>query len=81
MKRTSELVLGLMGGICGVLCAFIGGFASAVEVEGAGSVIGLGWGAVVLLILDIVGSDMVKSKAKVGGLMGIFRKEKVAASV
>ncbi|WP_374998132.1 MULTISPECIES: hypothetical protein [Bacillus] len=58
-------------GICGVLCAFIGGFASAVEVEGA----------VVLLILDIVGSDMVKSKAKVGGLMGIFRKEKVAASV
>ncbi|MDA1547390.1 hypothetical protein PDJ96_23505 [Bacillus cereus group sp. BY17LC] len=38
-------------------------------------------GAVVLLILDIVGSDMVKSKAKVGGLMGIFRKEKVAASV
>ncbi|KPU51000.1 hypothetical protein AN402_16 [Bacillus wiedmannii] len=32
-------------------------------------------------MLGTVGSVMVKSKAKVGGLMGIFRKEKVAMSV
>ncbi|MED3394434.1 DUF4064 domain-containing protein [Bacillus wiedmannii] len=114
MKRTTEFVLGLIGGIFGILCAFIalfiGGVASAMEAEGASNVIGLGWVAVALSILGIVGSVMVKSKAKVGGammtiaaiggficisfiyilpavllliggLMGIFRKEKVAVSV
>lgn len=113
MKRTTEFVLGLIGGIFGILCAFIalfiGGVASAMEAEGASNVIGLGWAAVVLSILGIVGSVMVKSKAKVGGammtiaaiggficisfiyilpavllliggLMGIFRKEKVTVS-
>lgn len=113
MKRTAEFVLGLIGGIFGILCAFIalfiGRVASAMEAEGASNVIGLGWAAVVLSILGIVGSVMVKSKAKVGGammtiaaiggficisfiyilpavllliggLMGIFRKEKVAVS-
>lgn len=113
MKRTTEFVLGLIGGIFGILCAFIalfiGGVASAMEAEGASNVIGLGWVAVALSILGIVGSVMVKSKAKVGGgmmtiaaiggficisfiyilpavllliggLMGIFRKEKVTVS-
>lgn len=47
MKRTTEFVLGLIGGIFGILCAFIalfiGGVASAMEAEGASNVIGLGW--------------------------------------
>ncbi|AWC32746.1 membrane protein [Bacillus cytotoxicus] len=112
MKRTTEFVLGLIGGIFGILCVFIalfiGGLGSALEADGADSIIGLGWGAVGLSILGIVGSVMVKSKAKVGGimmtiaaigglicismfyilpcvllliggLMGIFRKEKASA--
>ena len=37
--------------------------------DGANTVIGLGWGAVALSILGIVGSVMVRSKAKVGGIM------------
>ncbi|OKA19978.1 DUF4064 domain-containing protein [Bacillus cereus] len=113
MKRTAEFVLGLIGGIFGILCAFIalfiGGLGSALEADGANTVIGLGWGAVGLSILGIVGSVMVRSKAKVGGimmtvaaiggficisliyllpgvllliggLMGIFRKDKAAVS-
>lgn len=64
MKRTTEFVLGLIGGIFGILCAFIalfiGGVASAMEAEGASNVIGLGWAAVALSILGIVGSVMVK---------------------
>lgn len=113
MKRTAEFVLGLIGGIFGILCAFIalfiGGLGSALEADGASTVIGLGWGAVGLSVLGIVGSVMVKSKAKVGGimmtvaaiggficisliyllpgvllliggLMGIFRKDKVSVS-
>lgn len=113
MKRTAEFVLGLIGGIFGILCAFIalfiGGLGSALEADGANTVIGLGWGAVGLSILGIVGSVMVRSKAKaggimmtvaaiggficisliyllpgvlllIGGLMGIFRKDKATVS-
>ncbi|EEK52968.1 DUF4064 domain-containing protein [Bacillus cereus group sp. MYBK163-2] len=113
MKRTAEFVLGLIGGIFGILCAFIalfiGGLGSALEADGANTVISLGWGAVGLSILGIVGSVMVRSKAKaggimmtvaaiggficisliyllpgvlllIGGLMGIFRKDKAAVS-
>ncbi|PFC89764.1 hypothetical protein CN308_30175 [Bacillus cereus] len=102
-----------MGGIFGILCAFIalfiGGLGSALEADGANTVIGLGWGAVALSVLGIVGSVMVRSKAKVGGimmtiaaiggficisliyllpgvllliggLMGVFRKDKAAVS-
>ncbi|MDA1972805.1 DUF4064 domain-containing protein [Bacillus cereus] len=73
MKRTVEFVLGLIGGIFGIICAFvallIGGMGAAFEADGANTVIGLGWGAVALSILGIVGSVMVRSKAKVGGIM------------
>ncbi|MDE9537504.1 hypothetical protein KKI91_23300, partial [Xenorhabdus bovienii] len=60
-------------GIFGIICAFvallIGGMGAAFEADGANTVIGLGWGAVALSILGIVGSVMVRSKAKVGGIM------------
>ncbi|MFE7910825.1 DUF4064 domain-containing protein, partial [Bacillus mobilis] len=73
MKRTTEFILGLIGGIFGILCAFIalfiGGVGAAVEADGANQIIGLGWAAVALSILGIVGCVMVKSKAKVGGIM------------
>lgn len=48
MKRTAEFVLGLIGGIFGIICAFvallIGGMGAAFEADGANTVIGLGWG-------------------------------------
>ncbi|CAI8822443.1 DUF4064 domain-containing protein [Bacillus pseudomycoides] len=73
MKRTTEFVLGLIGGIFGILCAFIalfiGGIGAAFEAEGADSIIGLGWDAVALSILGIVGSVVVKKNAKAGGIM------------
>lgn len=113
MKRTTEFVLGLIGGIFGILGAIlalmVGGLGAAFEAEGANSIIGLGWAAVGLSILGIVGSVVVKSKAKaggimmtiaaisgiicifvfyilpgilllIGGLMGIFRKDKTSVS-
>ncbi len=73
MKRTAEFVLGLIGGIFGIICAFvallIGGMGATFEADGANTIIGLGWGAVALSVLGIVGSVMVRSKAKVGGIM------------
>jgi len=113
LKRTTEFVLGLIGGIFGIIFAFIalfiGGVGSALEAEGANSIIGLGWGAIGLSIIGIIGCVLVKSKATVGGilmtiaaiggficvavfyilpgvllliggLMGIFRKEKPSIS-
>lgn len=42
---------------------------AALEAEGANEIIGLGWVAVFLSILGIVGAAMVKSKAKAAGIM------------
>ncbi|EOO12679.1 hypothetical protein IGA_04866 [Bacillus cereus HuA3-9] len=39
------------------------------EAEGADSIIGLGWGAVALSILGIVGCVVVKKNTKIGGIM------------
>lgn len=47
----------------------IGGMGAAFEAEGADSIIGLGWGAVALSILGIVGCVVVKKNAKAGGIM------------
>jgi len=72
LKRTTEFVLGLIGGIFGVFGAiialFIGGVDAAISSSGTSDIIGLGWGAVILSILGIVGSVVVKGKAKLGGI-------------
>lgn len=71
-KRTIEFVLGLIGGIFGVIAGimalFLGGVGSALGAEGASTIGGLGVGAIVLSILGIIGSVLVRSKAKLGGL-------------
>ncbi|PEW57171.1 hypothetical protein CN448_31910 [Bacillus cereus] len=73
MKQTTEFVFGLISGIFDVLGAvltlMIGGMGAALEAEGANSIIGLGWAAVGLSNLGIVGSVVVKNKAKAGGIM------------
>lgn len=73
MKRTTEFVLGLIGGIFGFLGAFfalfIGGVDAVLNSSGTSEIIGLGWAAVVFSIVAIVGSVVVRSKAKVGGIL------------
>ena len=72
MKRTTEFVLGLIGGIFGVIAGFIalmfGGVDAAFSESGTSEIVGLGWAAILLSILGIVGSVVVKSKAKLGGI-------------
>lgn len=71
MKRTTEFVLGLLGGIFGIISAlmalFIGGIDATFNSSGTSDIIGLGWAAVFLSVLGIVGSVVVKGKAKLGG--------------
>lgn len=76
MKRTTEFVLGLIGGIFGFIGAFmalmIGGIDASFSSSGTSEIIGLGWGAVFLSILAIIGSVLVKSKPKLGGILLII---------
>ncbi|API91705.1 hypothetical protein J32TS6_40730 [Virgibacillus pantothenticus] len=71
--RTTEFVLGLIGGIFGfigaILALFIGGVDAALNETGSSDVTGLGWAAFLFSALAIVGSVVVKSKAKVGGVL------------
>jgi hypothetical protein len=71
-KRTTEFVLGLIGGIFGVFGAFIamavGGIGGAFGASGASTISGLGWLALLFSILSIVGSVVVKHKPKLGGI-------------
>jgi len=75
-KRTVEFVLGLIGGIFGFFGALIalmfGGIGSALGGEGASTIIGLGWLAILFSIVGIVGASLVKSKTKIGGWMMII---------
>ncbi|MGM7720569.1 DUF4064 domain-containing protein [Metabacillus sp. Hm71] len=69
MKRTTEFVLGLIGGIFGLIGAVMALFVGVVDEAFSGSteISGLGWSAVLLSILGIVGSIVVKRKPKLGG--------------
>lgn len=70
--RTAEFVLGLIGGIFGfigaVMALFIGGVDAALSESGTSDVIGLGWAAFVFAALAIIGSVVVRSKPKAGGI-------------
>ncbi|WP_124727913.1 DUF4064 domain-containing protein [Staphylospora marina] len=71
MKRTTEFVLGLLGGIFGFGAAIFAIFFGAVDeaVQGSSQISGLGWSALLASVVAIVGSIVVKFKAKVGGAL------------
>ena len=70
-KRTTEFVLGLIGGIFGffgaIFALFFGAAGAALGGEGAEGIMGLGLVALLFAILGIVGAAFVKSKTKLGG--------------
>ncbi|HLR79548.1 MAG TPA: DUF4064 domain-containing protein [Bacillota bacterium] len=72
MNRTAEFVLGLIGGLFGflgaILALLIGGVDSAFNESGTSDIIGLGWGAFLFSTLAIIGSVVVRSKPKLGGV-------------
>lgn len=65
--------MGIIGGIFGILASilalFIGGVGEAFGAEDASSVTGLGWGALLLSILGIIGASISKSKPKLAGAL------------
>lgn len=75
MNRTTEFILGLIGGIFGIISAlmalFIGSAATAIGASGGSSVSCLGIVALILSILGLVGGCIVKSKTKLAGIFMI----------
>ena len=72
MSRTTEFVLGLIGGIFGFGGALFAIFFGAVDEAvsgGTSEVTGLGWGAFLFSILAIVGAIVVKINPKIGGTL------------
>lgn len=78
-------ILGIVGGVFGFLAAiltlFLGGLGSAFEADGAGTVVGLGWGGVVFSFLCIIFGALIFSggrtiaallivSAILGGILG-----------
>jgi hypothetical protein len=49
-----SLVAGIFGVIAAVFTLFVGGVGGALEAEGAGTVVGLGWGGIAFSFLTIV---------------------------
>ena len=67
------LIAGIFGVIAAVLTLFTGGIASAVEAEGAETVVLLGWGGVVFSFLTIVlGAVAIGAKGRLVGVLLIL---------
>jgi len=71
MSRTTEFVLGLIGGIFGIFGAFFALFFGTIDkaVSGSGTISSLGASAFIFAALGIVGSIVVKFKPRFGGLL------------
>lgn len=71
--KIAALILGIIGGIAGligsVMAMMLGGLGSAMGGEGATTVTNLGWVALLLSIVAIVGGSMALAKPKVAGIM------------
>ena len=69
MSRTTEMVLGLLGGIFGIGAAFFALFIGSIDeaVSGSQEISGLGGSAFFFSALAIIGAILVKFKAKLAG--------------
>lgn len=71
-KLTAAQVLGIIGGVTGIVAAFlammVGGLGEALEAEGAGAVTALGFVAFFLAVLGIVGGALSHSRPKAAAI-------------
>ena len=74
--RTASLVLGIIGGvfgiIAGILAMLIGGAGAAFEQSNSGTVIGLGFTAIFIGVLGIVGGAVAPRYPKAAAIMQLI---------
>ncbi len=71
--RTGAIVLGIIAGLAGlvsaVLALMVGGVGAAFEPEGASQIIGLGWSALGLSLLGLIGAALWIAKPQLAPLI------------
>lgn len=71
--RIAALILGIIGGVIGLFASgaalFVGGIGAAVQSQGASQIISLGWAALFLSIIGIIGGAIAIAAPKFGGGM------------
>jgi hypothetical protein len=69
--RTGAIVIGIIAGLAGLVSAvlMVGGVGAAVEAEGASQVIGLGWAALGLSLLGLIGAALWIAKPQLAPLI------------
>ena len=69
--RTGAIVIGIIAGLAGLVSAvlMVGGVGAAVEAEGASQVIGLGWSALGLSLLGLIGAALWIAKPQLATLI------------
>jgi hypothetical protein len=71
--KTSALILGILGGLAGLAGAIFvlvfGGIGIVLGGEGAKTIVGLGWAAIPISFIGIIGAAMATTKAKIAGTL------------
>jgi hypothetical protein len=71
--RVAALILGIVGGVFGIISGLLalglGGFGSAFGAQGASTIVGLGWSALVFCFVGFLGAGLAMARPKFGGLL------------
>ena len=74
--RTASLVLGIIGGVFGIIAGFLallfGGVGVATEQAQGGTVVGLGFAAVLIGVIAIVGGALAPRYPKAAAILQLF---------
>lgn len=83
MSRTTEMVLGIFGGLIGFGGAFFALFIGSIDeaVNGSNEISGLGASAFLFSALAIIGGIVVKFKAKFGGWLMVISGVAILISI
>ncbi|MCR6105730.1 hypothetical protein HXA34_05435 [Salipaludibacillus agaradhaerens] len=83
MSRTTEMILGILGGLIGFGGAFFALFIGTVDeaVSGSSQISSLGTSAFLFSILAIIGAIIVKFKAKLGGWLMVISGVAILISI
>ncbi|WP_099220937.1 DUF4064 domain-containing protein [Listeria costaricensis] len=72
-KRTTEKVLGILGGtfgiIAGIFAIFMGSLGDAFQADGTGAMYGLGFGCIIASFLAIIFSCLINKNRVVMGIL------------
>jgi hypothetical protein len=74
--RIAALILGIVGGVFGIIAGIfamtVGGIGAAFQAEGAGTITGLGFAAILLGVLGVAGGGLALRYPRAGTLLQLI---------